>query len=116
MKASVQYNDFRGTAAADISDFYMNSLQKYLEDTYQSYDGERYSCIGCTLWITDRNIVRMRFVCFDKQENKYVKFESNKDFSYIEAFSLFKRFEIVMGKGNFDEIEVEEGDESLILM
>ena len=30
MIASVQYNDLRGTAAADVSDFYMNSLQNYL--------------------------------------------------------------------------------------
>lgn len=27
MIASVQYNDLRGTAAADVSDFHMNSLQ-----------------------------------------------------------------------------------------
>lgn len=31
MKASVQYNDFIGTAAADISDFYQTSLQNYLD-------------------------------------------------------------------------------------
>ena len=30
MIASVQYNDLRGTAAADVSDFYMNSLKNYL--------------------------------------------------------------------------------------
>lgn len=38
MIASVQYNDLRGTAAADIADGYMNSLQKYLMDTYEKYN------------------------------------------------------------------------------
>lgn len=30
MKASVQYNDLKGTSAADISDFHKCSLQNYL--------------------------------------------------------------------------------------
>ena len=51
MIASVQYNDLRGTAAADVSDLYMNSLQKYLKDTYHAYDSERYVCRGCVIWI-----------------------------------------------------------------
>jgi hypothetical protein len=38
MEASVQYNDIKGTAAADISDFYQTSLQKYLVDSYEQYD------------------------------------------------------------------------------
>lgn len=42
MIASVQYNDLRGTAAADVSDFYKSSLQKYLMNTYKTYDSERY--------------------------------------------------------------------------
>ena len=37
MIASVQYNDLRGTAAADVSDFYMNSLQNYLTLIPQHY-------------------------------------------------------------------------------
>lgn len=34
MKAKVQYNDLVGTAAADISDYYRNSLQVYLKATF----------------------------------------------------------------------------------
>jgi len=49
MIASVQYNDLRGTAATDIADGYMNSLQKYLMDTYEKYNSERYVCRGCTI-------------------------------------------------------------------
>lgn len=48
MIASVQYNDLRGTAA-DVVDGYMNSLQKYLMDTYKKYDSNRYVCRGCTM-------------------------------------------------------------------
>lgn len=36
MIASVQYNDLRGTAAADVSDFYMNSLQNYLIEKFKA--------------------------------------------------------------------------------
>lgn len=35
MKAKTQYNDIKGTAAADVSDHQMNSLQYYLEKLIQ---------------------------------------------------------------------------------
>ena len=38
MEASVQYNDFTGTAAADISDYYLNSMNEYLKRRYPSFD------------------------------------------------------------------------------
>lgn len=38
MKATVQYNDLVGTAAADISDFYNYSLQEYLQKRFPKYD------------------------------------------------------------------------------
>jgi hypothetical protein len=41
MKATVQYNDLVGTAAADISDFYNNSLQEYLQKRFPKYDSGR---------------------------------------------------------------------------
>lgn len=115
MKASVQYNDFRGTVAADISDFHMNSLQNFLEKTYKSYDCKRYMCEGCTLWISERGHVNMTFICFDKIENKHVRFEPQNYMSYEEAFSLFKRFEIVMGNSAIDDIEIDESEERITL-
>ena len=51
MEASVQYNDIKGTAAADISDAFQTSLQKYLVDSYEQYDCERYKCCGCTIFL-----------------------------------------------------------------
>ena len=112
MKASVQYNDLKGTAAADISDFYQTSLQKYLVDSYEQYDGERYKCCGCTIFVSgqlEKPAGNIAFVCFDKVENKYVKFFPKADLSLDDIFSLFKRLEVVLGTG-MDEIEVTNDD------
>lgn len=114
MRASVQYNDLKGTAAADVSDHLSNSLQNFLVDTYKSFDGDRYSCNGCTMWISNEGYVSMEFICYDNVERKYLKFAPEKDYLYKEAFDLFKRFEIVIGT-HIDEIEVHSEDtQSLI--
>ena len=99
MIAKVQYNDLTGTAAADITDFSLNSLEKYLTDHFEYYDTERYFCVGCRLYITGQtsNTVRIRFICLDKEEHKYVYLCPIDNMSYEEAFSLFKRFDVVLG-------------------
>lgn len=110
MIAKVQYNDLRGTAAADVSDFYRNSLQNYLEGTYKSYDSERYYCVGCTIWASDSgNHVNVSFVCYDKQSGKHVIFEPMRDYSFEETFSMFKRFNVVIGT-DINEVEILEED------
>lgn len=112
MKASVQYNDIIGTAAADISDFYQSSLQNYLVNSYEQYDGDRYKCCGCTIFVSGQNKNpqgNIRFVCKDTVDNKYVKFCPLRDLSLDEIFSLFKRFEVVMGN-HIDQIEVKGED------
>ena len=112
MIASVQYNDLRGTAAADVSDFHMNSLQKYLIETFKEYDSERYVCQGCTIWISGqqpRIRVSASYVCWDRENDKYVRFRPIKDFSFEEVFSMFKRFEVVIGE-DINEIEINEDD------
>lgn len=110
MIADVQYNDLRGTAAADVSDFYMNSLQHYLEVTYKSYDSERYYCTGCTIWAGDSgNRVNVSFVCYDKKTGKHFIFEPLKEYSFEETFSLFKRFNVVIGT-DINEVQISEDD------
>lgn len=112
MIASVQYNDLRGTAAADVSDFHMNSLQKYLIDTYKTYDSERYVCRGCVMWISgqrDEPSLGMSFLCWDKTAEKFVRFYPKKKIDLNEAFSLFKRFEVVMGT-DVNDIDVNDDD------
>ena len=73
MKASVQYNDQLGTAAADVSDFENNSLQSYLSRRYKSFNGERYLCIGCTIFDNGQNgnpLLDIRLLCLDQKDNK----------------------------------------------
>ena len=114
MIASVQYNDVIGTAAADIADRFYNSLQKFLMDSYSSYDGERYSCRGCSAYIGERNGVFVTFVCVDKETNEFVRFTTREPWSPDRFFDIFKRFEIVIGK-DMEEVDIPEGDERLIL-
>ena len=111
MIAKVQYNDLTGTAAADITDFSLNSLEKYLTDHFENYDTERYFCVGCRLYIAGQtsNTVNIQFICLDKEENKYV-YLCPKDMSYEEAFSLFKRFDIVLGNESISEIDISDED------
>lgn len=109
MKANVQYNDLCGTAAADVSDFYHNSLQTYLTDSYKSYDRERYYCIGITMWASDcSKTVNVGFVCRDNKEEKYVKFVP-EDYTFDRLFELFKRFNVVMGS-DIENVAVNDGD------
>lgn len=112
MIASVQYNDLRGTAAADVSDGYMHSLQKYLEENFNEYDSERYFCKGCTFWFGNesrRNNIRMRFLCLDKENEKFIGFCPEKDFTFDEVYNMFKRFKIVIGI-DVNEIEIDENE------
>lgn len=70
MIANVQYNDLSGTAAADITDFSLNSLEKYLTDHFENYDTQRYFCVGCRLNLGGQisNKVSLKFICLDKEE------------------------------------------------
>lgn len=110
MEAKVQYNDLRGSAAADVSDFYHNSLQTYLTDSYKGYDGERYYCEGFTLWAGNQGpkTVNVGFVCRDKIEGKYVKFIP-ENYTYDQLFNLFKRFNVVMGT-DIESVQVSDDD------
>ena len=113
MIAKVQYNDLTGTAAADISDFSLNSLEKYLIDHFDNYDTERYFCVGCRLNLGGQTstTVSIRFICLDKEEHKYVYLCPVDDMSYEEAFSMFKRFDIVLGSNeSISEIVVSDED------
>ncbi len=113
MKAKVQYNDFIGTAAADISDYYLNSLNEYLEKRYSNYDSERYYCVGCEFYTSYGQYPSVRFVCRDIENNSYHQFRPEQEFSLVDFFELFKRFSIVIGQG-IDNIEIDE-NENIIL-
>lgn len=112
MIAKVKYNDLKGTAAADVSDFYLNNLQGYLKKEFQTYDSNRYNCVGCTLWISGqapKPMIDVDFICWDSQDSKYVKVRPEKDYDFNQAFALFKRLQMVLGT-NIEDIQVDEDD------
>ena len=55
MKADVQYNDFVGTAAADISDYLGSKYGDYLESFAKHFaiDRKRFKTIGISVYGTD---------------------------------------------------------------
>ena len=113
MKASVQYNDYLGTAAADISDWI--KLDEYLEQ--KGVDTNRYEAIGAEFFHGVRSFWAS-IICIDKESktpNKAVRISFEKGLSEEEFFSLFKRFEVVITKkyGNYQDLEV-DGDTIMI--
>lgn len=99
MKANVQYNDFKGTAAADISDGLggagdMKGLAKFFD-----LDEDRFTPIGISLYGT--NGFSVSILCVDKEQSTEEK-EHIVSMSYdvenkgeIIDF-LFKRLHIVL--------------------
>lgn len=100
MKAKVQYNDLVGTAAADVSDNYRNSIQVYLKDTFPRFDDDRYRCDGCYIFTSEGSKkATIRFICYDNKEDKFVYFIPMKEYSLHDIVAIFKRFSIVVGNG-----------------
>lgn len=107
MKADVQYNDFVGTAAADISDFLGSKYGDDLESfgKYFKIDETRFKVIGVSIYGTDSFYIS--FLCVDKQKSTEEKehivsmsvdIENEKE---ILDF-LFKRLHIVL-HSKFDD-------------
>ena len=110
MIAKVQYNDLVGTSAADVSDFYRNSLQTYLTASFQNYDSERYRCEGCNIFISGcSDKANVRFICYDNKESKFVYFIPLKEYSLRDMVNMFKRFNIVIGK-QIDDVKINNED------
>lgn len=97
MKANVQYNDFIGTSAADISDH--TDLNKFLE--HKGIDTKRYDSIGASFYAGYSEFFNMSIICLDK-------YKSENDSPYIVSisfeeeigkeffFDLFKRFNVII--------------------
>lgn len=111
MKATVQYNDFIGTAAADISDH--TDLNKFLAS--RGIEIDRYEAIGASFYSGYSDFFSASIICIDRQQST----ESNKFISKIsfedeldrdEFFNLFKRFNVVIStkNGNYSELEVKD--------
>jgi hypothetical protein len=101
MKADVQYNDFVGTAAADISDFlgskYGDSLESF--GKYFKLDLNRFEVIGLSIYGTENHYISL--LCVDKMKTTAekehitslsVNIKDDKEFLNF----LFKRLHIVL--------------------
>lgn len=113
MKAKVQYDDLVGTAAADISDYYLNSLNDYLSKKYSNFYSEKYFCVGCEFYTSYGQYPSVRFICRDIKNNTYHQFQPEQDFSLVEFFELFKRFSIVIGQ-DIENVEINESEELVL--
>jgi|SRR5690625_2974097 len=112
MKARVQYNDFEGTSAADISD----ALSQYSGDTLESIadyfelNKSRFKIIGISIYGTEEFMISL--ICVDKEE-------SNEEKKHIVSMAvemddenplsiLFKRLNIVIhNKYDSEDINLE---------
>lgn len=101
MKADVQYNDFIGTSAADISD--NTNLNKFLAS--RGVNTDRYDSVGASFYAGYSDFFSASIICIDKQkstdEKPYlvsVSFEN--EFDKDEFFNLFKRFNVVISTKN----------------
>lgn len=106
MKAKTRYNDFTGTAAADIS--YNTNLNEFLQ-TY-NIDTERFFPIGAQFQTGDSGSFYVSIICKEKRENsngEIVKIEFFNEITHEMFFSLFKRFKVVVADSNH-EVEIEK--------
>lgn len=115
--AGVQYDDYKGTVAADDADF--NSLQKYLDSKKLIKPDE--ALVGIEVWSgesKDRPITVRAFMFSSNGQTtiddaiqapgplsvRAIELEMQPD----EFFAFFKRFNIYMssGKGMLDGVEI----------
>lgn len=109
MRASVQYNDFVGSAAADIADAFVNSMDEYLSVKSKKYDKTKYHCIGCELRPYGIDKLDVEFYCRDMQTRQIVTMRFNSEFKLSDILVMFKRFAVVMGE-NIEDVDTPQSE------
>lgn len=104
VQADVQYNDFKGTAAADIADF--SNLEDFLKR--KGVDTNRYNPVGVDFF-SSYDSCSYGVKCKDKEaNNKLVEIRFESKGSYKEFFSLFKRFNVILtNHGAYNNCEID---------
>jgi hypothetical protein len=106
MKADVQYNDFRGQVAADISDYLGQKSGDHLESIgkYFKLDEKRFKIVGLSIYGTEN--IYISLICVDKTKSTLDKehivtmsIDLDKEKQILPI--LFKRLHIVL-HDNFD--------------
>ncbi|WP_455971961.1 hypothetical protein [Bacteroides congonensis] len=105
MKAKVKYNDFVGSAAADIGDN-VDNLNNFLEA--KGIDTSRYNAVGMSFYCSYDSEGNISVICKDKEfDNQLVELRlyglSSKDF-----FNLFKRLEVLVHETGYENEEIKE--------
>lgn len=100
MRANVQYNDYRGTTAADRSDYLEANIVKMTEIIIERFciplDAENYQYVGVSIYGTQVEDVCASFYFRDKETKEVVKcFISSIQLQAV--LDLFKRFEFQVG-------------------
>lgn len=100
MKASVQYNDYRGTTAADRSDYlgtHISQLTEIIVNTFEiPLEADGYEYIGVSVYGIEVEDVCATFYFRNKETKEVVKnFKSSVTMQSI--LNLFKRFEFQIG-------------------
>lgn len=100
MKASVQYNDYRGTTAADRSDYLEANIVKMTEIIIDKFgiplDADNYQYVGVSVSGTQVADVCASFYFRDKETKEVVKY-FNSSVQLQAVLDLFKRFEFQVG-------------------
>lgn len=111
MKASVQYNDFQGSAAADISDH--TTLKKFIEN--RGVNIEKYKAIGAKFYAGYSDFFTASIICEDTElsteEKKYiVSIDFENELTKDEFFELFKRFNVIITErfGGYENLEIDK--------
>jgi len=100
MKASVQYNDYQGTTAADRSDYLENHIGQLTEIIVKAFeipvDASKYEYVGVSVYGTEVEDVCATFYFRNKETKEAIKyFKSSVLMQSI--LNLFKRFEFQIG-------------------
>lgn len=109
MKANVQYNDYRGTTAADRSDFLETNIVKMSEIIINRFDiplaEEGHQFVGVSVYGTNVNDVCATFYFKNIETKEVVKYF--KSLVELQAIlDLFKRFEFQVGE-HLEDIDIE---------
>ena len=108
MKANVQYNDFKGTSAADISDHV--KLSDFLKE--RGVDTERYEAIGSSFY-SSYDDFDASIICKDNEQSTpenlhLVKISFETGIEMDEYFNLFKRYEVISVPEFYNKFEIKE--------
>jgi len=116
MEATVSYNDFRGTAAADISDALGGVGTNDLEviGRFFKLDETRFKMVGLSIYGTGRS--RISLICVDNEQSKngkdhIVKMSVDVEDEQRILDILFKRLHILLFNRHdkkYPELEYDE--------